>query len=162
MRIVLGAAEEQRSYDTQLGRFTEEEAIPCFRCGVCCRRWQPLVGRAEAARLAAHLGISVDEFLDRYTRRYPLAEETYQLHERDGGCVFLTFEDGRAGCVVHEARPQACRNWDASLSRRECLEGLALLAAAEPLWSPLALYDGPDAAAFVAHLRRQRRLPPAE
>ena len=42
MRIRLVAAEGERSYDTQLGRFTDAEAIPCFRCGECCRRFSRL------------------------------------------------------------------------------------------------------------------------
>ncbi len=160
MRIILCAEQTRRSYDSGLGRFTDDEAIPCFRCGVCCQRWQPLVGRLEAERLAAFLGLSLGAFLERHTRRYPLAEDTYQLLGQDGGCVFLTFENGRAGCAVHEARPQACRDWDASLARRECLDGLRLLRADTGPLAPVTLYDGPDAEVFVQHLRRQRSLPP--
>ncbi len=160
MRIRLHAGPVERSFDAGLGRFTEDEAIPCFRCGVCCRRWQPLIGPAEAARLARYLGIPVAAFLARYARPYPFDDQQHQLLERNGGCVFLTVEDGLAGCAVHEARPQACRDWDASLSRRECLDGLRALCAGEGPLAPVALYEGPDAAAFVRHLRQQRRLPP--
>ncbi|HLZ68586.1 MAG TPA: YkgJ family cysteine cluster protein [Dehalococcoidia bacterium] len=162
MRIILHAAESQRSFDTGLGRFTDEEAIPCFRCGVCCRRWQPLIGRDEAERLASFLGLPLQAFLAGYARPYPLAEERYQLLEREGGCTFLREEDGRAGCAVHEARPQACRDWDASLSRRECLDGLRKLGDGRDPVAVLPLFDGPEAPAFVRHLRRLRRLPPTE
>jgi Fe-S-cluster containining protein len=160
MRIRLHAGPVERSFDAGLGRFTEDEAIPCFRCGVCCQRWQPLIGRAEAERLARFLGLPVEAFLARYARPYPLDDAQYQLRERDGGCVFLRFEAGRASCAVHEARPQACRDWDASLSRRECLDGLRARCTSEAPLAPLALYEGPDAEAFVRHLRQQRRLPP--
>lgn len=161
MRIRLHAGPTERSFDAGLGRFTEDETIPCFRCGVCCRRWQPLIGPAEAERLARYLGLAVEPFLARYARPYPL-DEQHQLLARDGGCIFLRFEGGRASCAVHEARPQACRDWDASLSRRECLDGLRALGASGAPLAPVALYDGTDAEAFVRHLRRQRRLPPVE
>src|SRR5207237_9457141 len=102
MRIRLIAAGEERSYDTQLGRFTDAETIPCFRCGVCCRRWQPLLSRLEAGRLASFLGLATAELLDRYTRPYPLDDDAFMLNERDGGCVFLRFDPaGRAEGTVH-------------------------------------------------------------
>jgi Fe-S-cluster containining protein len=155
MRIRLLAVDGERSYDTQLGRFTQDEAIPCFRCGVCCRRWQPLLTRPEAERLAEHLGLGLEEFLSGYTRPYPLEEEAYLLNQRDGGCIFLRVEgDGRTLCGVHEARPQACRDWDASLLRKECLDGLAELSGIGGLVLPLTLYDDPEDA---ERLRRQLR-----
>ena len=160
MRIRLHAGPVERSFDAGLGRFTDDEAIPCFRCGVCCQRWQPLIGPAEVAWLARFLGLPVEMFLARYARPYPLDDERHQLLERDGGCVFLTFEAGQAGCAVHEARPQACRDWDASLSRRECLDGLGALCEGSASLAPIHMYDGPDAETFVRHLRQRRRLPP--
>jgi len=159
MRIRLSAAGVSRSYDTQLGRFTDDETIPCFRCGVCCRRWQPLIGREEASRLAAFLQTSTDAFLQMHTRTYPLAEDSYQLNERYGGCTFLTLEDGRASCSVHPARPQACRDWDASLGRRECLEGLTLMLKGGQGLSAVPLYESDaDLAEFVAHIRSAGRI----
>lgn len=154
MRIRLTAAGTRRSYDTQLGRFTDAETIPCFRCGVCCQRWQPLVSRTEAARLAAYLGLDTETFLTEYARVYPLEEETHQLVERDGGCVFLAFEAGRAVCTVHAARPQACRDWDASLRRKECLDGLSVVMKPAGALIPLPLYDdAAEAAQFARRLR---------
>lgn len=152
-RIRLQAGDERRSYDEALGRFTDEEAIPCFRCGVCCERWQPLIGLAEIERLAAQLGLVIDDFLARYARPYPFAEQTYQLRERpEGGCIFLTDDGDRAGCAVHAARPQACRDWDASLLRKECRDGLQRLPADGV--QTVALYDDPDdLRALVARLR---------
>ncbi len=154
MRIRLIAADGERSYDTQLARFTDAEAIPCFRCGVCCRRWQPLMTRPEVERLAAFLGLDAARFIEEYTRPYPLEEEAYLLNQRDGGCVFLGADErGRSLCTVHGARPQACRDWDASLLRKECLDGLGEMTAGG-LVLPLPLYDDPaDAEQFLRHLR---------
>jgi uncharacterized protein len=152
-RIHLRAEDRLLCYDEALGRFTDGEEIPCFRCGVCCERWQPLIGPLESARLAALLGLPLAVFLDRFARPYPFAEATYQLLERpQGGCVFLESVAGRSGCGVHEARPQACRDWDASLLRRECRDGLNRLG--DDAFAPIVLYDDPaDAACFVERLR---------
>ena len=151
-RIRLRAGDVQHSYDEALGRFTDDEVIPCYRCGVCCERWQPLIGPVETARLAAYLGLATADFLERYARPYPFAEETYQLRERpEGGCIFLTSDpDGRSGCNVHPARPQPCRDWDASLLRKECRDGLERL----PASGAVPLYDDPDELrALVERLR---------
>jgi Fe-S-cluster containining protein len=44
------------------------------------------------------------------------------------GCVFLACDaDGKARCTIHESRPKACRAWTPSLSKHECLQGLARL-----------------------------------
>lgn len=152
-RIRLRAEDRLRCYDEGLGRFTDGETIPCFRCGVCCERWQPLIGPLESARLATHLGLPLAGFLTDHARPYPFEEETYQLRERpQGGCIFLETIEGRSGCRVHEARPQACRDWDASLLRGECRDGLNR--ASGDGFAPIALYDDPaDAARFVAALR---------
>lgn len=162
MRIRLKAPEIERSYDTQLGRFTDDESIPCFCCGECCRRWQPLVSSDEAERLAAFLGLAMREFLEKYTRPYPLDDEQFMLLERGGGCVFLQ-QDARERwlCSVHPARPQPCRDWDASLLRSECLQGMRVSRTSEELLIPLPLYDDPrDAALLVERLRSNAgRLP---
>jgi len=152
--IRLRAGDVERRYDEGLGRFIDAEAIPCFRCGVCCQRWQPLIGPEETARLAVFLDMAPEAFLATYARPYPLAEATYQLRERpQGGCVFLEMRDGRASCRVHPARPQACRDWEASLLRRECRDGLRALAP-ESVLAVAPLYDSADdATAFSARLR---------
>jgi Fe-S-cluster containining protein len=117
------AAEGERVYDDEVGRFVDE--IPCHRCGVCCERWQAPVSEAEAARLAEWLGLPVERLIEQYTERYPFDEGIRLLRHEGGGCVFLRREaDGRAGCAVHPARPDTCRTWTASLQRRECIDGL--------------------------------------
>jgi Fe-S-cluster containining protein len=115
----------ERLFDGEVGRFVEATAIPCHRCGVCCERWQPLVSSEEAGRLAAFLGISLEDFLTAYTAPYPFDDDLRLLRREQAGCVFLgRDETGRARCTVHPARPDTCRQWTASLDRRECLDGL--------------------------------------
>lgn len=101
-----------------------EHAVPCFRCGMCCIRWQPLLGPAEIRRLAGELGITARTFKRRYTRPFPLRRGWHQLREGAVGCVFLDVQDGIYGCTIHTIRPEVCRQWQAGLDHRECLEGL--------------------------------------
>jgi len=142
-----------RTFDTTLGGFIEASAIPCFRCGVCCERWSPELTPDDAERLARCLSLPMDAFLARYARPYPGGDHV--LRHTDSGCVFLTRDaDGRAACTVYDARPEACRAWEASLARRECREGLARLG--QGLLAASALYPGdPTSLAQMAiHLRR--------
>ncbi len=102
----------------------EAPETPCFRCGVCCVKWQPLLGPQELKRLAAELGVTVRTFKKRYTRPYPLRRGWHQLRTGERGCIFLTFEGNRAGCAIHSIRPQVCRDWAADLGKTECQQGL--------------------------------------
>ena len=148
-RIV--TAERERIYDGEIGRFVEASAIPCHRCGICCERWQPLVSPDEAARLAGHLGMDAEAFTAAYTEPYPFDDTVRLLRREEHGCVFLGQEDdGRAACAVHPARPDACRNWIASLDRSECVDGLAYFGAAGAVLPVSQLYpDDADRAAFT-------------
>jgi hypothetical protein len=76
------------------------------------------IGSGDAARIAAHLGLSLRGFRSRY-----LAASGDRLAEGLGGrCVFLA--DGAvASCRIHPVRPERCRSW--------------------PFWPELA--DSPDA-----------------
>ncbi|RUL81417.1 YkgJ family cysteine cluster protein [Tautonia sociabilis] len=80
----------------------------CTRCGNCCTGapgyvW---VDVGEVERLAAHLGLSPDEFGRRFVRQ---VGRRYSLVERpNGDCVFW---DRASGCTVYQARPTQCRTW---------------------------------------------------
>ena len=131
--------------------------VPCFQCGVCCLKWQPLLSPAELRELAASLGLTLRTFNRRYTRTYPVRRGYRQLRTGDtGGCVFLqplaqgSPEPCRRApsgaqasrlpvpgetpgtllyaCSIYENRPQVCRDWKAGLDKRECLEGIRRLA----------------------------------
>lgn len=79
----------------------------CMMCGHCCSgRGGILLTARDRERLAAHLGLGVDEMLERY------AEDEGRLPGivtgADGYCVF--YAQG-TGCTVHPARPDVCRAW---------------------------------------------------
>lgn len=145
----------ERVFDDEVGRFVERSAIPCHRCGVCCERWQPLVGAGEMARLAAFLGISDAQFGEEFTEAYPLDDRVRFLRREGAGCIFLRYQaDGRATCSVHQARPDVCQDWIASLDRRECVDGLRRFGGGEVI--PLAaIFAVPDERmAFVEVIRQ--------
>ncbi len=94
----------------------EGARFECFQCGNCCSgspgyvRFSP----EESERMAAHLGIDVDEFLRRYARKRGGRWSLKEI-ETEGGydCVFLArdAETGSARCSIYPVRPEQCRTW---------------------------------------------------
>lgn len=104
-----------------------ETPIPCFRCGFCCTLYQAPLHPEDIEKIASALRISTVEFISRCAERVP-TQEGYVLRETQRGCIFLTWgENGKACCTIYPLRPKACREWTPSLSKPECLEGLAKL-----------------------------------
>jgi Fe-S-cluster containining protein len=62
---------------------------------------------AEITRMAQHLGISENVFIQSYTRLN--ADRTgLALHDKENGeCIFLEGGD----CIVNPVKPQQCRNF---------------------------------------------------
>lgn len=83
-------------------------AFECQRCGHCCAGEGGIVlAASDAARLAAHLGVSRDEFLAAHTEaggRLPRLRTG-----PDGYCAF--YAPDLPGCGIHPARPDVCRAW---------------------------------------------------
>lgn len=138
-------------FDT--GTTTASKApIPCFQCGVCCIKWQPLLSPVEIRQLAAGLGVSVRTARRRYIRPYPLRRGWGMLTTGAVGCVFLRFEAGRSFCSIYAVRPQVCRDWSAGLDKSECREGLELMASG-PVLAPADLYpNATDRAELVTRV----------
>jgi len=119
-------------------------AIECFRCGICCTRYQPPLTPEEVETLAKELGLSPSDFLSKYVQ---IMVTGYLLRQTEKGCVFLKWEEGEANanCSIYPFRPEACRNWMPSLSRRECQEGLKKLKAKDKIILAHDLYTSPEA-----------------
>ena len=98
----------------------------CSGCGECCR-WTGavLLTESDHPRLAAHLGLSGQEFIDRHTRLAPNRRQLALLDQADGSCAFL--EGNR--CSVYEARPEQCRTFPYTWSVAEGCPELDRLAA---------------------------------
>ncbi len=118
----------------------EDSSCDCFCCGYCCVGYNPRVTVEEIDVMAGYLKISGDEF------RYHYIEETLVgslVRQTETGCVFLNPEEksAKAYCGIHPARPAACRDWIASLWRRECREGLIRLQKGDSLLPVNQVYE---------------------
>ncbi len=103
--------------------YREGLSFSCTRCGDCCTGapgyvW---VEPTEIDALAKHLGLSVDNFGERYLRK---VGRRYSLIEKPGGdCVFFD-----KGCSVYPARPTQCRTfpfWRSNLKSERAWDELA-------------------------------------
>jgi Fe-S-cluster containining protein len=100
--------------------------VLCFRCGVCCTRYQVRLDQVEAMKIADKLGMAWDEWLSRYADHSWPGTRSFLLARSEAGCVFLeqTKRNKTGFCLIQAFKPSACEEWSASLDRRECQEGL--------------------------------------
>ena len=82
----------------------------CRGCGACCRIKNGIVrvGDDEIRRIAAFLGMSEQEFIDRETEIAPDRTGLILKSRADESCVYLT-EDNR--CRIHPVKPDKCRTF---------------------------------------------------
>lgn len=80
----------------------------CQRCTACCK-WpgDVRIEEDEIAPIAAHLGLSEDEFIERYTRLRTNRQGLSILEKENHECIML--EDNR--CVIHPVKPEQCRGF---------------------------------------------------
>ena len=96
--------------------YAEGLRFECTQCGNCCSGGPGAVWftSEEAGGMARALGVSVDVFLERYTRRIGSRRSLKEL-VRDGkhDCVFLDRDSrpGKAICQLYKSRPSQCRTW---------------------------------------------------
>lgn len=124
--------------------YTGMDSMPCFRCGVCCTKYEVYLSLIEGRRIADELGLSWDEFLYRYVSQNSSNPESFILRRNEKACVFLenVGNSNTSRCLIHPFKPSACREWNPSLYRRDCQEGLT------KYWgltvSPFGLPEGPE------------------
>jgi Fe-S-cluster containining protein len=80
----------------------------CDRCTACCR-WpgQVRISAEETSRIAAHLGLTEDEFIRGYTRLTVQRDGLALADAADGSCVFLQ----GGNCRIQPVKPQQCRDF---------------------------------------------------
>ena len=118
----------RKASNPNIGSNSKEMQSPlsCFRCGVCCMKFQAPCTPEEVVRIAGHLQLAVDVFFGKYVDpRWP-GKEKLLLHA-EGKCPFLTIDaSGKIkNCSIHQVRPAACRDWSPGTEKRECRDGLA-------------------------------------
>ena len=85
--------------------------IDCRQCANCCKIVSPLLKPGDIKRLATHLGLSVEEFIDEYLAE---DEESEGHRFKSTPCPFL---DNNL-CTVYPQRPGDCRSYP-HLHKRE-------------------------------------------
>ena len=93
----------------------------CQRCTACCRWPGPVrVTGTEIAAMAGHLGLSEDDFIQRYTRLTTDRRGLSLIEKENHECVFLAGMD----CRVQPVKPQQCRDfpngWNFPGFEKEC------------------------------------------
>jgi Fe-S-cluster containining protein len=103
--------------------------FPCICCGTCCSKYQPRLSKIEAHRIADKLKISWDQFRKEYTDpRWP-GTQSFLIKHTNGACLFLkTSADKKQKiCLIHDIKPDCCREWIQGPDRPECREGLKMI-----------------------------------
>lgn len=105
----------------------KDSPFVCFRCGVCCVKYQAPLSFREVKLIAGALDLPLDVFLDRYVDEPRYGPEAFLLVHCDGACVFLERNEGSAlaSCGMHSIKPSACSEWLPGSDQKECREGLA-------------------------------------
>lgn len=95
-----------RRLNTLVSETTSEvwKHIDCRSCANCCRTRQPVFSRTEAQRIAAYLGLSLEEVRARYLTS---DAETGKYITQALPCPFL---DGNL-CSIYEVRPAVCADY---------------------------------------------------
>ncbi len=82
----------------------------CTQCGNCCRNHGEYafvnLGPRELEEIPRYLGISAQEFLERYCTKEPGHFPTLRMDSPQ--CPFL---DSSARCAIYSVRPTQCRTW---------------------------------------------------
>jgi len=77
----------------------------CQRCTACCLRPGFVrITETEIPRLAAHLGVHQEDFIQRYTRLTPQRSGLALIDRPDGACFFLH----NGGCRLQAVKPAQC------------------------------------------------------
>jgi Fe-S-cluster containining protein len=114
------------SHVHECGYKPKELSIPCFRCGVCCTKYQVRLNLVEARKIANELRLAWDEWLDLYVDQSWPGTNSLLLRQCKGGCVFLEQIKGSnmTRCVIQHFKPSSCREWIPNLYQRECQQEL--------------------------------------
>jgi len=98
--------------------------MECLRCGNCCRQHPAFVSPDEIRRIIAYLGISMDDWQQRYAGEGPDYHNHFPVRQVNGACVFLRKSGDKYACAIQPAKPDCCTDWIPGLDKKECREGM--------------------------------------
>ena len=95
-----------KNLDTTMQRLHEEEfsRTNCLECANCCKTTGPLFTDHDIVRIAKHLRLKPQKFIDTYLRMDE--EGDYVLQQLP--CSFLGSDNY---CSIYQVRPKACREY---------------------------------------------------
>lgn len=82
----------------------EFKRADCLKCANCCKTTGPLFTLADIERIAKHLRLKPQQFIDRYLR----IDEDNDYVLQSVPCTFL---DNENYCMIYDVRPKACREF---------------------------------------------------
>lgn len=87
----------------------EVSRFHCHQCGNCCRGdGYVAMNEGEIRDASALLGMSESAFLSRYAKKSSDGWELLDQGDADQSCIFLRPDNS---CIIHEAKPQQCRDF---------------------------------------------------
>ncbi len=76
----------------------------CLTCANCCKTTGPLFTLADIERIAKHLRLKPQQFIDKYLQ----IDEDNDYVLQSVPCTFL---DNENYCMIYDVRPKACREF---------------------------------------------------
>ena len=84
---------------------TSDDVFQCTQCGECCTGFGgTYMTQDDVVRIAAHLGVSQEQFLDEFCQMVD-GMPVIAVGE-DGRCVFF-----KGNCSIHTVKPRMCCAW---------------------------------------------------
>lgn len=89
----------------------EFEKTDCLSCANCCKTTAPWLNDQDVARIAKHLKLKVQKFIEEYLEVGEDNEYSFKMIP----CVFLGFDNE---CGIYDIRPKACKEYPHTNRRR--------------------------------------------
>lgn len=81
------------------------QIVDCTRCANCCKTMPVKLDQADIDRIAKHLNMTVEKFVEAYLKS---DDEDGLLYIRQQPCPFLGSDDR---CSIYDVRPTVCREY---------------------------------------------------
>lgn len=79
------------------------QEVNCLSCANCCKTMTPTFDKNDKKRIAAHLGMSVKDFKEKYLV-YDKDDDDWRMQKQP--CVFLDLTTNK--CTIYAVRPADC------------------------------------------------------